>query len=65
MTRPINPYPSCSSVGVKSSAADQDRTGSKCVSAHVVKSRRIIKNPRGVNVPRTHEFGATPAMGSA
>src|SRR6202041_2879224 len=24
MTRPINPYPSCSSVAVKSSAADQD-----------------------------------------
>ena len=61
----MSPYPSCSSVGVKSSATDQDRTDSKCVRAHVVTSSRIIKNDAAVNLPQNKGLGAVPAIAAA
>jgi hypothetical protein len=61
----MSPCPSCSSVGVKSSATDQDRTGSKCVRARVVTSSRIVKNDAAVNFPHNKGLGAVPAIAAA
>src|ERR1700674_4715655 len=45
------PFDALVTVRAQSSATDQDRTGSKWVSAHVVKSSRIIKNIPAVDPP--------------